>query len=300
LSPIAKPNKKDMATRNEMFTDEKVFLKYIPNYGNGISDKTHPEYGGLSNNARVGISAPVLTRRINEIFSKDELGVLAIELNDPTLVHNDSRFWKEYVTDEHGMSSSIFPIFLKKEGAMYNKKNPIDYIYIRVLEDSNSVGNSIDDAKANGCKFAMIREKDQFKKEKTDISLEKQAMKLYLQYEEDEEILRYLLSSNKKQVSISSNMDHLQNEAWKEKTSNTRTFIGLLSDEFLKEKVAMSNFLRYKLINRVNKLYYFEDGRMISLDSELNDDNGTSRYFASGIGQEDFLALKAKLEIMKK
>lgn len=289
-----------MATRNEMFTDEKVFIKYVPNYSNGISDKTHPEYGGLSNNARVGVSAPVSTRRINEIFSKDELGVLAIELNDPTIVHNDSKFWKEYVTDEYGMSSSIFPIFLKKEGAMYNKRNPIDYIYIRVLEDSNSVGNSLEDAKSKGCKFAIIKEKDQFKKEKTDISIEKEAMKLYLKYEDDEEILRYLLSGNKKQVAMSSKLDFLQNEAWKEKSSNTRTFIGMLSDEYLKEKVVLSNLLRYKLVNRVNTMYYFEDGRLICLDGDKNDDNGAAKYFASGVGQEDFLALKAKLEIMKK
>lgn len=291
-----------MQTRNELFVDEKVFLKYIHNHSNGISDKTHPEYGGLSNNARVGISAPVSTRRINIIFTPEELALLAAEFNDPTLVNNDSDFWKEYLTDKYGMSKSIFPIFLKKEGAMYNKMNPVDFIYIRILEDSASVGNSIDNAKALGLKFAMVKESDQFKKEKSTIHESKKAFKLYNKYEDDEKVLRYLLGNTKKQkqVSLTSTIDFLQTEAWKEMTDNPTYFSLVLGDERLKEKMSLHEFLRYKLINKVNNLYYFEDGRSISLDSTMNDVDGAAAYLNSGIGQEEYLALNAKLDVLSK
>jgi len=289
-----------MEASNDIFVDEKVFVRYIPNFMNGITEKAHPEYGGLSNNARIGICAPVSTRKINQIFSKEELSALAKEFNDETLINNDSDFWKEYVTDKYGMSSSIFPIFLKKEGAMYNKKNPIDFIYIRVLEDSESVGSSIQNAKERGCKFAMIKEKDQFKKEKLDISAAKIASKLYNNYEENEEVLRYLLSNLGKPVSATSKGEFLQTEAWKEMNSSPILFASVLADEFLDIKIDISNLLRYKLINKVNSLYYFEKGEAIMLDGDTNDINGAAKYLKSGIGQETFLMLKAKLKVLTK
>jgi len=170
--------KSSRLTREQMFRNEKVFLRYIPNFSNGITDKTHPEYGGLSNNAKIGICAPILTNRLNDVFSDDELAILAKELNEPSLINKTSDFWKEFVTDKHGMSNSIFPIVIKKEGALYNKKNPIDYIYIKILKDSDLIGSSVKNAKEIGAKFALIEEKDQFKKEKEDIGAAKKASNL--------------------------------------------------------------------------------------------------------------------------
>lgn len=287
-------------TKNEMFVNEKVFVKYLPDLSNGITDKTHPEYGGLSNNARIGICAPVSTRKINDIFSEAELKVLSEEFNDPTLVRGDSDFWKEYITDKHGMSQSIFPIFLKKEGALYNKKNPVDYIYIRVLEDSESLGSSIEDARVKKCKFALIKEKDEFKKETTDISAAKSAFKLYNKYDENEDVLRYLLSNISKPVSATVGLDFLQRESWKEMNARPVMFAKILSDEFLEVKIKIAQFFRYKLINKVNSLYYFETGEQISFDGVVADIEGAASYLASGVGQEALLSLEAKLKILTK
>lgn len=287
-------------TRNDMFVQERVFVRYIPNFGNGITEKEHPEYGGLSNNARIGICAPVSTRRITKIFTREELDLLAVEFNDPTLVNDSSDFWKEYVTDQYGMSKSIFPIFLKKEGSMLEKSDPKDFIYIRILEDSDSVGSSIEDAKVKGCKFAMIKEKDQFKKEKIDKDSAKKAFKLYDKYEDNAAVLRYLLGSSGKPVNISANLEFLQNEAWKKMNESPLLFSGILGDELLDFKIKVTAFLRYKLISKVNSLYYFEDGQIISLDGDKNDMNGAAKYFQSGIGQEQLLMLQAKLDILTK
>ncbi len=291
---------KTVNSREDMFVDEKVFLKYIPNFSNGITDKMHPEYGGLSNNARIGISAPVQTNRINVIFSKEELDILAVEFNDPTLVNNNSKFWKEFLVDELGMPVSIFPIYLKKEGMMLNKRFPSDYVYIKILKDSNIVGEGINNAKAIGAKFALIEEKDQFKKEETDRSEIKKAFKLYDKYEENEEVLRYLLSCVGKVAPMSAKLDFIQNEAWKEMNAKPTQFYGFLDDENLDIKIKVESFLRYKLINKVNSLYFFDKGKPIALDGDKNDVNGAAKFFASGIGQEEFLALKARLDIILK
>jgi hypothetical protein len=287
-------------TREEMFKDERVILRYIPNFSNGITEKTHPEYGGLSNNSRIGICAPVLTGRINEIFSDAELEILAKELNEPTMIHKTSDFWKEYVTDKHGMSTSIFPIFIKKEGAMYNKKNPIDYIYIKILRDSEIIGNSIKNAKEIGAKFALLEERDQFKKEKDDISTAKKAFKYYYKYEDNEPALRYLLSNTNKTPGASVDLDFLQTEAWKEMQERPTMFSKILGDEFLDTKIKITEFLKHKLISKSNNLYYMEKGEAIALDGEINDIDGAARYFASGIGQEKLLTYQARLDTIKK
>lgn len=287
-------------TRNEMLSEERVFVRYIPNFTNGISDKSHPEYGGLSNNARIGICAPVSTRKINKLFTVEELAILAIEFNDPSLVNNDSDFWKEYITDQYGMSKSIFPIFLKKEGSMLQKSEPIDFVHIRILEDSESVGSSIEDAKVKGCKFAMIKEKDQFKKEKIDKESSKKAFKLYEKYEDNAAVLRYLLSSAGKTMNITANLEFLQNEAWKKMNETPVAFNAILGDELLEFKIKVTAFLRFKLVNKVNSLFYFEDGSTIALDGDKSDLDGAAKYFKSGIGQEQLLMLTAKLDVLTK
>lgn len=290
---------KDM-TRSDLFVKERVFVRYVPNFINGITDKTHPEYGGLSNNARIGICAPVSTRRINKLFTEAELEILAKEFNDPTLMNNDSDFWKEFVTDKHGMSKSIFPIFLKKEGMMLTKEEPLDFIYIRILEDSDSIATSFEDAKVRGSKFAMIKEKDQFKKEIIDKESTKKAFKLYEKYEDNMPVLRYLLNNIGKSVNATAEPGFIQNEAWKKMTDSPNMFSGILGDALLEQKIKLTAFLRFKLINKVNSLYYFEDGAIIALDGDKNDIDGAAKYFESGIGQEQLLMLTAKLAILTK
>lgn len=287
-------------TRNDMFTDERVILRYVPNFSNGITDKTHPEYGGLSSNARIGIPAPILTDRIHDVFTHEELEILAKEFNDHTIVNKTSNFWKENVTDASGMNISIFPIVIKKEGAMYNKKNPTHYIYIKILQDCPIIADSVKNAKEIGAKFALIAEKDQFKKEKEDIGSAKTAFKLYSKYEDNELALRYLLSNTSKAPSSSVTLEFLQNEAWKEMQSRPVGFARVLGDKYLDTKIKINEFLKYKLVSRVNNLYYLEKGEKIALDGEINDIDGAAKYFASGIGQETLLTLDARLEGIKK
>ena len=286
--------------KETLFVDEKVFVRYIPNFKNQITDKTHPEYGGLSNNSKVAITAPLIDNRIKSIFSEEELDALSKALNIPDLSSQFSDFWKEYVVDKHGMSNSIFPIFLKKEGLILNKKNPVDYIYIKILEDCPIIGESIADAKNKDLQFALIKESDEFKKEIFDINSKKKAWKLYEKFEEDVAALRFLISSLGKAPATFAKKDFLQKEAYKLMETKQKMFLAILDDEFLVEKIAVTEFLKYKLINKSNNLYYTEKGVPIALDGDKNDITGCAKYFASGIGQEEYLLLKNKVDILNK
>ena len=90
-------------------TEEKIFVKFIPNYLNGITDKTHPLHGGLSGNASIGIPAPIMNKRIQAIFTREELDFLGDELGED--LRPNSSFWREFRRDENNMLVDGFPIY---------------------------------------------------------------------------------------------------------------------------------------------------------------------------------------------
>lgn len=280
-------------------SEEKVFVKYIMDKKNGIEDRTHPLYGGLSTNASIGIPAPILNRRINAIFTKAELEFLGAELNED--LNSNSAFWREYRRDSNGMPIDGFPIFLRKEGAMFNKNNAMDYIKIKILEDSEIVANNIDQIKEReGYRFYMVSEKDIYKKEITNISTKQKAVKLFGKYEDESDVLKYVLKTFNKSVDRNSKLEFLQKEAWKISEDHTLAFIASLEDEHLKTKIKIDDFINYKLINKSNNLYYDLEGKKLSLDGEANDLVGCARYLDSGIGGEFRLACEAKIKALKK
>lgn len=280
-------------------SEEKVFVKYVMDVKNGITDRTHPLYGGLSTSASIGIPAPLMTKRIGMIFSKEELEFLGEELGENLKPNSD--FWKEFRRDQAGTMVDGFPIHLRKEGAMFNKNNAMDYIKIRILEDSPIVANSLEGLKqSEGCRFYLLSEKDVYKKEISDISTKQEAYKLFGKYEDDEAVLKYVLKSNNKSVDPKAKIEFLQKEAWKITETNPKAFTAVLKDEHLKTKIKMSDFLQYKLINKMNNLYYDIEGKALALDGEMNDVNGAARYLDSGIGGEFRLEMEAKVKTLKK
>lgn len=280
-------------------SEEKVFVKYIMNTSNGIEDKNHPLYGGLSTNASIGISVPLLIKKPNQMFSKEELDFLAFELGED--LKPNSKFWKEFRRDENNMLVDGFPIFLKKEGAMFNKNNAMDYIKIRVLEHSDLIANNIDEiSQRPGCRFYLVSEKDIYKKEITNISVKQKAVKLFGKYEDDEDVLKYVLRTFNKSVDSRHKIDFLQKETWKLSEDNPMAFIATLEDPHLKTKIKIVDFVNFKLISKANNLYYDIEGKKLALDGEMNDINGCARYLDSGIGGDFRLELEAKVKALKK
>ena len=288
-------------SKKNYLTEGTVIVKFIPDFKNGIDDKKHPLYGGLSSNASIAIPAPLLTRRIDKIFTKDELEFLAEALNEEHLQAN-APFWREYRKDEFGMPMGVFPIFLKKEGMLLKKSEPLDYIKIKILQDSDIVANSPAEIKNKKSQYRFVLiEQDQLHREDIDgISVKKKAVKLHTQYENDEDVLRYVLKSFNKNVSYSSKLPFLQNETWKLAELNPKMFNTLLADELVETKILVDKAVRYKLLNKSNNLFYTAVGDPVRLDGDANDYNGAAKYLASGAGQEMRLNLEAQIKNLEK
>jgi hypothetical protein len=286
-APVAKKNYLKEGT---------VIVKFIPDFRNGINDKKHPLYGGLSSNASISIPAPLLTRRIDKIFTKDELEFLGEKLNED--LSANAPFWREYRKDEFGMPMGVFPIFLKKEGMLLKKSDPLDYIKLKVLQDSEIIANSpaeIGNRKSQ-YRFVLI-EQDQIHREDLDVmSAKKAAMKLHTKFENDEDILRFALKSFNKNVSYSNKLPFLQKETWNLVEIDPVRFTMIMSDELIETKILIDKAIRYNLLNRSNNLYYTATGDPVRLDGEANDYEGAARFLASGAGQEMSLEFEAQIK----
>lgn len=286
--------------KKSIFTEEKVIVKFIPDFKNGITDKSHPLYGGFSSNATIAIPAPLLTRRIEKIFTPEEIQALSDALPGEDLKPT-SDFWKEFSKDDYGMPRGFFPIFLKKEGAMFNKNNAIDYIKIRVLEDSNIVAINPDEIKnrQSEYRFVLIKHGDLHKQDLNKINFKKDAVKLHTKYEKDELVLRHVLKGFNKNPSHNNKIGFLQNEAWKLLEINPRMFVQILSDPLVDAKVILDQAVRFKLVSVASKMFYTLSGDPIRLDGHNNDYDGAAKYLDSGAGQQYKLELEAKINTLK-
>jgi hypothetical protein len=185
---------------------------------------------------------------------------------------------------------------------MRKKSDPMDYIKIKILKDSEIVANSPSEIKNRRGQYRFVLiEQDQMHKEDLDVvSAKKAAMKLHDRYESDKDILRFVLKSFNKNVSYNSDLDFLVNETWKLVEIDPVRFRNLLSDEYLETKILVDKAVRYKLLNKANNLYYTASGDPVRLDGEANDYTGAAKYLASGAGQEMRLEFEAQIKNLEK
>lgn len=285
---------------SDILIDETVIVQYLPNFKNGITDKTSPLYGGLSNRSTIGICAPLLDGGVSRIFTKDEIEFLAKETQED--LSPKSSFWKELRVDENGMRNGIFPIYIGKDGIMLNKKYAIDYIKIRILEHSNIVAKSTKDAKERQTevRFLMINKKDVHKDELETINFKRKANQLFGKMESNAEVLMYILRQFGKSVDSSQSIDFLQTEVYKQMEKEPEVFVGFANDPLLPTKLKLELYVQYNLVEVVKGLYYNSEGDKLSLDGKINNKDGAAEYLASGAGSETKLVLDAKLEKLKK
>lgn len=284
----------------DLLVNETVLVQYIPNYKNGINDKTHPLYGGLSNKSTIGISAPLHDNGIAKLFTKEELELLGKELSED--LSPRSSFWKEFRTDEHGMKIGMFPIYVGKDGLLLNKNNAEDFIKIRVLENANLVARSHNEIKdrETEVRFFMINKKDIHKQEIESINYKRKANTLFGKVEDKKDVLIYLLRQFKKGVDESQSLEFMQTEVYKEMEASPKVFVGLVEDPFILTKIKLEQYLRYNLIEKVKDMYYDLEGNKLALDGKLNTVEGAAEFLDSGIGSEIKLILDSKLEQLKK
>lgn len=284
----------------------KVAIRFQPSEENGVVDKTHTLYGGLTNLSIIAVPAPLVVNKgektVSELFTQDELKVLAEDLFDPTIVNPTSAFWKEYAKDANGMTIGKFPINLDKSGLLLEMDKPLDVIYHRILINSPIVAKDRDSIyNKKTYRFYAVDFEDMHKDKLKNINIKKQAFILFGKIDDNKEVVLHILNSLGILVDEKSDLDFLSSTLFDEVEKNPGLFVNIASDKYLKMKMVIGKLVAAGLILVKNDLYYSADGNvpLTATDGGFNDLEGAAAYLSSDMGQELYLLLTASYKKMK-
>lgn len=285
--------------RTDFLVDKIVSVKYLPKETNGIRDPKHVAYGGLLNGAEIAIPAPTLDngKMKNLLTSVEKEGLESILKGVDLSIYGD--FWKE--TGKNGKKGGaydmgILPIFLGKDELRLNLSDPYDYIKYKILLACPIVANNLDEVKYRATnKFVLTSASEELAKEVEKGSYKVTAYKLFVKYEENKQVLRYVLRNLGRNTNRSHKLDFLQGEMHKELEKNPSLVCSIMGDEYLKTKVLIETCWEYGCVNKIDNKYYTLDDEPIS-DGDAPILDVASKYLATNLGQEMRLALEAKLK----
>ena len=285
--------------RTDFLENKIVSVKYIKKDNNGIKDPKHVSYGGLLNGAVIAIPAPTMDNgKMKNLLTKDEKKGLEHTLNGVNLsIYGD--FWKEYDKSGNkgvGYVMGILPIYLTKDGARLDLSDPYDYIKYKVLQASPIVSNSLDEIRYRATnRFVLTSESEEMSKQLDKVGDKVTAYKLYVKYEDSKQILRYALRNLGRNTNRSHKLDFLQSELHKELEKNPALVCSIMGDEYLKSKVLLESCYEYGAVVKRDKKFYNLDNEPIS-DGDAPYMEVAAKYLSSNLGQEQRLALEAKLK----
>ena len=285
---------KETSVRTDFLEDKIVSVKYISKETNGIKDIKHVAYGGLLNGAEIAIPAPTMDNgKMKNLLTKVEKAGLEHILNGIDLSIYGS-FWKE---GGQAYKMGILPVFLGKDETRLNKSDPYDYIKLKVLMACPVVANSLDEINHRATnRFVLTSESEQMAKEINKVGHKVNAYKLFVQYENDKDVLRYALRNLGRNTNRSHKIDFLQSEFHKELEKNPSMVNSILGDEYVKTKVLIESCFEFGAISKRDKKFYTLDDEPIS-DGDAPTLEVAAKFLASNLGQEMRLALEAKLKI---
>ena len=283
--------------------NERVIVRYLPRV-TGIwgNNPKHVLAGGMSENAsRVyvvprlassGMYVNVLTDS-EKAFLEEAMG---LEYNALSIYKKTDNFWDD------SNESGIGKVRLTKQDNYFDLSIPEDYIKYKILlANKDSIAPSLqvlqDTPKAT-YKFVIIREGEETKTAKNNMSITMQCYKEYGKVEDDASILRVVIETiSGKPTASTSKLEFLQTKINELIQLDGKLFLKVITDPLLPTKVLIKKSIEAGLIaNRGNYLYLRETNLPLCEDGEEPTLNIAAKYLNSPKHQEIKFSLEAKLK----
>lgn len=283
--------------------NERVIVRYLPRV-TGIwgNNPKHVLAGGMSENAsRVyvvprlassGMYVNVLTDN-EKSFLEEAMG---LEYNALSIYKKTDNFWDD------SNESGIGKVRLTKQDNYFDLSIPEDYIKYKILlANKDSIAPSLqvlqDTPKAT-YKFVIIREGEETKTAKNNMSITMQCYKEYGKVEDDANILRVVIETiSGKPTASTSKLEFLQTKINELIQLDGKLFLKVITDPLLLTKVLIKKSIEAGLIaNRGNYLYLRETNLPLCEDGEEPTLNIAAKYLNSLKHQEIKFSLEAKLK----
>ena len=281
--------------------NEKVIVRFISRARGMVTDPRHILYGGMANGAKVRFTTPLLrSGGFADVLTKDEKKFLEYKLGlEPNAlsVHNrTNNFWSD--ANEQGVGR----VELIKGDNPLDLSEPIDYIKYKILlNNKEQIAPSIqalqDKPKAT-YKFVIISESDTNKAANTKVTLKAQAYMEFGKVNEDRDKLRIIIETiDGRPTANNSKLEYLQGKVGELIESNTKTFLQVVRDPLLENKVLIKKAIEAGIIaNRGNYLYEKSTNTPLCDDGQEPTLNIAAKYLSLPKHQELKFSIEAKLK----
>lgn len=270
--------------------NESVIVRRINKFNNGITDKRHPMYGGMLENAEIKI-APKMMR--NGSFTN-------------VLTTEEKEFLESYMhTEENELSmynkkywGTLF-VTLRKDDMILNLADPDDYIKYKILvTHTDFVAPNLEEQyRKASYRYVLIHQNEEANQQKGKISKKSRAYMKYGVIENDADALKYVIKMlSGRTPATNSKLLTLQNAVGEFVESQTDNFIRLLEDTDFNMKVFIDKGLRAGAINRRQDEYYTLDNKPMLVSGDKATLDQAVKFLNSPENQEVKFTIEARIE----
>lgn len=249
-------------------SNERVRIKFVPRE-NAMAgnDPKHVLYGGMAESSTRTYVVPQLrSGQLKDVLTKNEKAFLesylGLEDNALSVYNIENNFWKK------------FKVTVRKDGDVLNLSDAMDYIKYKVLlANSDQIASSIkelEDHPKSTYEFVLVRENENLNASKGKMDAKKEAYKVWGKIDGDNDILRVIIETIKRQpVSSETSLDELNIIVEQLIDNDAKYFLKVVEDEYLSTKVLIRNGIEAGVIvNRGGQLYMRDNNEPLCENGE--------------------------------
>lgn len=276
-------------------TSERVIVKfYKRRKGNStIDNPKHVAHGGMLETAFKELVPPQLrSGQLKNILTDSEKAYLEdyMRLEKGALSMYNKPYWNKK------------RVMLRKEDNIFDLSDPDQYIdYKVVVANSNIVAPSLDKVEEKATyMFYIEREGEEESRKTRTVTSKQEAYKYFGKYEENKDILRYILAQMKKPTAKNTTIQTLIGWVGEEIDKKPDLFIKVASDPLLKTKVFIEKAVDLGVVILIKGEYFdSETNKPLAHSGEIADLDKAALFLNEPRQQEYKLSLEARVKNIK-
>ena len=275
--------------------NERIIVRHIPKEGGMVTNPKHVLYGGMAEGASRTFVAPRLrSGSFVNVLTNEEKSFLeeamGYEVGALSAIKKVNNFWE------------TVSVRLTKQDNYLDLSSPDDYIKYKILlANKDFIAPSLqalqDEPKAT-YQFVIISEGEENKQARDNMSTVMKCYKEYGKVENDVYTLRVIVEALEgKQTAPNSKLEFLQGRINNLIQSNSKSFLRVITDPYLKTKVLIKKAVEAGVIaNRDNHYFLREDNMPLCEANEEATLSIAAKYLNTPKHQAVLFAIQAKVK----
>lgn len=275
--------------------NERVLVRHIPKESGMITNPKHILFGGMAENAVRYFTVPKLSSGmyVNVLTDSEKEfleDIMGLEYNTLSIYKKNDNYWRNNM------------VRLTKQDNILDLSNPEEYIKYKILlANKDFIAPSLEalnDLPKATYQFVIIKEGDETKSAKDNMSTTMMSYKEYGKVENDIDTLRLIVETiDGRPTSPSIKLEFLQTKINSLIQADSKLFLKTITDPYLDTKVLIKKSIEAGLIsNRGNFLYLHSDGSPLCEHNEDPTLSVAAKYLNNPKRQELKFMLEAKLK----